>query len=75
LVLSAPVPLPGGAIEIGFTNTPGAVFTAVATTNLALPFSQWTALGSATEIADGQFQFTDAQATNYPQRFYGVQSP
>ena len=32
-------------------------------------------LGGVSEIADGTFQFTDAQATNYARRFYRVRSP
>ena len=37
----------------------------------------WSNLGPATEIppGSGQFQFTDHQATNHPQRFYRVSSP
>jgi hypothetical protein len=75
IVLFDPVKQPGGGVQVGFTNTPGAVFTALATTNLSLLSSNWTVLGSATEISDGHFQFTDSQATNYPRRFYHVRSP
>jgi len=32
-------------------------------------------LVGVTEISPGQFQFTDPQATNSSQRFYGVRSP
>ena len=32
-------------------------------------------LGGVTEVADGHFQFTDPQATNYARRFYRVHSP
>jgi hypothetical protein len=67
--------LPNGASQFGFTNTPGAVFTALAATNVALPLSNWTALTGVTEISSGQFQFTDTQATNYPHRFYRGRSP
>jgi hypothetical protein len=42
----------------------------VASTNLTFPLSNWTALGGITEIAPGQFQFSDPQATNSPQQFY-----
>lgn len=35
----------------------------------------WTVLGAMTETSPGQFQFTDSQATNHPQRFYRVRSP
>jgi hypothetical protein len=67
--------LSSGAFQIGFSNAPGASFTALATTNLTLPFSNWTTLGSVTEILSGQYQFTDSQATNSMQRFYRVRSP
>jgi hypothetical protein len=53
----------------------GADFTALTATNLALPLTNWTVLGSIPEISPGQFQFTDPGATNSPQRFYRVVSP
>jgi len=48
-----------------------------ASTNLALPFDQWSNLGAPVESpsGSGQFQFTDPQATNNPQQFYRVSSP
>ena len=65
-----------GSLQFAFTDsTPGVTFTVFTTTNLALPPSNWTVLGVPIEIAPGQFQFTDAQATNSPQRFYRVTSP
>jgi hypothetical protein len=67
--------LPGGSFQFGFTNTPGAVFTALATTNLSLPLNNWIALGAVTEISSGQFQFIDVQGTNQPKRFYGIRWP
>ncbi|MGD0745840.1 MAG: kelch repeat-containing protein [Verrucomicrobiota bacterium] len=75
IVLTNTVKLPGGACRFGFTNTPGLGFTALATTNLALPLNNWMVLGSVTEVSPGQFQFTDLQATNIPRRFYRVRSP
>ena len=66
--------LPSGAFQFGFSNTPNMNFDAWATTNLSLPLSNWTALGGVTEISPGQFQFTDSQATNSPQRFYRVRA-
>jgi hypothetical protein len=53
----------------------GALFGVLTTTNLALPLSNWTALGGVTEIAPGQFQFTDPQATNGGRRFYRAFAP
>ena len=67
--------MPGGAFQFGFTNAPGLSFTAFASTNLTLPFNDWTRLGPFVELSLGQFQFTDLQATNSAQRYYRVRSP
>jgi hypothetical protein len=75
IVLKNPTRLPNGTVQFSFTNLPGATFTALATTNVTLPRSNWTALGGVAQISPGQFQFTDAQAANQPKRFYGVRSP
>jgi hypothetical protein len=64
----------GGAFQFAFTNIPGATFTVLAATNLLLPASNWTALGTVTDSPPGQFQFSDPQATGYSQRFYRVSS-
>jgi len=69
-----PARLGDGSFRLSFTNVSGAAFTAFATTNIATS-SNWTSLGSATEISPGQFQFTDTQATNLPRRFYQIRSP
>jgi hypothetical protein len=47
----------------------------LATTNLSLPLSNWTALGGVVEISPGQFQFTDPQAANGGRRFYRTFAP
>jgi peptidyl-prolyl cis-trans isomerase A (cyclophilin A) len=67
--------LPGGAFRVAFTNAPGLCVSLAATTNSAAPLSQWTSLGSVPEIAPGQYQFTDLQATNLARRFYRVTQP
>jgi hypothetical protein len=64
-----------GAFQINFSDTPGAGFSVLATTNLLLPLSNWDVIGSVTEIASGQFQFNDPNATNFAQRFYETRSP
>jgi N-acetylneuraminic acid mutarotase len=64
-----------GSFQFAFTNSVGALFGVLATTNLSLPLSQWTALGGVLEISPGQFQFTDPQATNGGPRFYRAFSP
>jgi hypothetical protein len=74
-LLTGPSKLPDGSFQFSFSNTPGAVFSVLTATNLALPAANWTFLGSATEIAPGQFQFTDTQATNHAKRFYRTHSP
>jgi hypothetical protein len=67
----------GTGLSFSFTNTPGAsgAFTVRVTTNLALPFSQWQNLGHPTEVSAGDYQFTDSQTTNQPQKFYSITSP
>src|SRR6266568_1365807 len=61
-----------GALQLGFSNVSGAPFTVLGARDPSLPLSDWVALGLATEIFPGQFQFTDTQATNYSNRFYRV---
>lgn len=63
-----------GAFQFEFTNLPGAICDVLTATNISLPLSNWTALSSVTEISPGQFQFTDPQATNNPQRFYRIRA-
>jgi hypothetical protein len=67
--------LPGGAFQFGFTNISGMSFIAYGTSNLVLAFTNWTRLGSVTEISSGQFQFTDSSGTGNQERFYRVTSP
>ncbi len=67
--------LPSGSFQFVFTNSPGEVFSALSTTNLELPSSDWTVLGPATEGPPGSFQFTDPQTTGNAQRFYLIRSP
>ena len=64
-----------GSFRLFFTNNVGSSFEVLATTNLLLHISNWSSLGNVLEISPGQFQFTDSQATNLPQRFYRVRSP
>jgi hypothetical protein len=75
IVLTNSTLLPGGAFQFAFTNVPGLSFTAFSTTNVILPISNWMRLGAIAETSPGQFQFTDAQATNDAERFYRVRSP
>jgi len=67
--------VPGGSFQFSFLHTSGSTNTVFATTNVGLAFSNWTPVGTATEVSPGHFQFADPQATNRPQRFYRVRSP
>ena len=60
-----------------FTNFTDTSSTVLASTNVALPITTWINIGPAVEspIGSGQFQFTDPQATNFPQRYYRVRVP
>jgi len=40
-----------------------------------MPAGQWIAIGVASEISDGQFEFVDTAAAGLPYRFYRVRSP
>src|SRR5205807_2059996 len=68
--LMAPQRLNSGAFQFAFTNILGASFSALASTNLTAPLSNWTVLNGVSEVSPGRFQFSDSQATNNPQRFY-----
>jgi hypothetical protein len=48
---------------------------ALGATNAAVPLADWSVLGGVAEVAVGQFQFTDPEATNSSQRFYRFRSP
>ena len=74
ILLSVPINQPTSGFQFGFTNIPWMRFNALASTNPSVALSNWTTLGNVTEISPGQFQFTDPQATNSPQRFYRVRA-
>ncbi len=75
ILLTGPMMLPNGSFQFGFSNTPGALFTALASSDVQLPLGNWSVMGSVTEVSPGQFQFTDTQPINGPQRYYRVRSP
>jgi hypothetical protein len=67
--------LTNGAFQFGFSSTLSNSWTVVSTTNLLLPFADWTPVGTATNIGSGLFQFTSAPDTNNSERFFGIRSP
>jgi hypothetical protein len=62
------------AFQLSFTNISGASFSVFTSTNLSLPFSNWTLLSNVPiEASPGQYQFTDSiTATNL---FYRIRAP
>ncbi len=75
VVLSTPTRLPDGTIQFSFAGTPNVSYSVFGATNTALPFSNWTTLPAPVEAPAGNFQVTDSEATNLPQRFYRVRWP
>jgi uncharacterized repeat protein (TIGR03803 family) len=73
-VISGVTNLPDGTFQFAFTNTPGASFTVLTSTNITLPLDEWTSAGAALETSPGSYQFTD-ETTSSPQRFYRIRSP
>lgn len=69
------VTMSNGQFGFAFTNIPGLTFTVLATTNVALPLSNWTVLGPTTESPAGQFTFTHTNAPAFPQRYYRLRWP
>ena len=60
--------------QISGTGSADQPYRVMATTNVSLPLSNWTQVGSGT-FAGGVFAFTDTDAAHHPQRFYRVVSP
>jgi hypothetical protein len=75
IILQQPEVLAGGSFRLSFTQPPGQTFAVFGTTNAGLPFSQWTSLGAVTEVAPGQYQFTDPNMASKKGQFYRVSSP
>jgi alpha-tubulin suppressor-like RCC1 family protein len=75
ITLNSARKLSDGSFQFAFTNTPGALFRVMTATDVSTSLTNWTPLGGAMEVSAGQFQFTDAQATANPRRFYHVLSP
>ncbi|HXC98980.1 MAG TPA: kelch repeat-containing protein, partial [Verrucomicrobiae bacterium] len=74
IVITSATRLPNKTFQLGFTNIAGSTNTVFGSTNVGNPFASWLSLGTATEISNGVFQFTDT-TTNLKQRYYRVVSP
>ena len=64
-----------GQFQFQFTGAAASTYTVLCSTNPALPLSNWTAAGAATNIAPGQYQFTDCATANQPLLFYLLRQP
>jgi autotransporter-associated beta strand protein len=71
--LSAFGPLTGSSFPLRFSGPDGQTYKILSTTNIALPLTSWSILGSGT-FSGSPVTFTDTSATN-AQRFYRITSP
>lgn len=62
--------LSGGQIRLNGTGTAGQTYNIQASQDL----QTWTVVGTVTADASGSLTFTDANAANFPQRFYRTQN-
>ena len=67
------VTVSNGSVILNFTGMPGSNYWVEAATNLTPPVN-WIPLSTNAAGANGLWQFTDTQATNFTQRFYRTQS-
>jgi hypothetical protein len=61
----------GGGFSLSLAGLPGHSYVLETKADLS-PTSVWTAIATNTLGADGAWQFTDPQATNYQQKFYRI---
>lgn len=62
-------------VQVTLTNTPGALFAVLATTDLTVPVANWDVLGQTPEVAPGQFQWTNTGSGDYAFRFFRLRTP
>jgi hypothetical protein len=67
--------LTNGVFEFSFTDGVPVQFTVLTATNLSLPLSNWTVVGSATNIGGNIYTFSVRRETNQQAQFYRVQYP
>ncbi len=70
-----PILNPSGQFLLQFTGSTNAEYTVLASTNLAVPLSNWVSLGNASVLSNTLYQFIDTNSTNFPARFYILRSP
>jgi hypothetical protein len=74
LTIFNPTILPNGHFQFTFTNSPAVSFSVLGSSDVTEPRNSWMVLGSATETAAGEYQFTDDTIVS-GSRFYLVRSP
>jgi len=62
-----------GSITVTLAGTPGLTYILETTTNLAFPVT-WLPVNTNVPVNTQGWQFTDQQATNFPQQFYRLES-
>jgi hypothetical protein len=67
--ISSVVVNPDGTVALNLTGMPGDSYILESATNLGFP-AAWFYLATNTLGTNGLWQFTDLQATNFPQQFY-----
>jgi DNA-binding beta-propeller fold protein YncE len=72
--ITAAAVLSQGQFQLQFSGGANVLYSVLGSTNPALPLSNWTVLGPATQTAPGVFQFTDLAATN-GLGFYSLRTP
>ena len=75
IMLINPLKMSDGSFTFSFTNLSGTSFTVFSSTNPAVPISNWTVLGTATEVSPGQYQYSDTSTSGKLQSFYSVKLP
>lgn len=68
------IKMTNGTTSISFAGIPGRTYYVQASTNLP-PTAAWITIGTNTAATNGLFQFLDAQASNYPSRYYRSTAP
>jgi autotransporter-associated beta strand protein len=65
----------GGVVLSGSGGATNGTYYLLASTNIALPFANWTRVATNQFDASGNFFFTNSFGTNTPQNFYRLQLP
>jgi hypothetical protein len=61
--------------QLEIQQNPGLGFRVLGTTNVGLPTTSWSMLGTAIEVVPGLYQFTDSESKHFTNRFYRLVAP